>query len=101
MGAIPIHDSSATTTAPHWTPPQLSTSARTPSPSTTSACSSLLSSTGLLMEPFMFARLLAPATPESTLATSASRAEWVEAYLEDPIMIAEFRIYLEQNFCLS
>merc|ERR1711890_99331 len=27
--------------------------------------------------------------------------EWVEAYLEDPIMIAEFRIYLEQNFCLS
>merc|ERR1712045_904319 len=24
--------------------------------------------------------------------------EWVEAYLEDPIMIAEFRIYLEQNF---
>merc|ERR1712209_140471 len=55
---------SATTTAPHWTPPQLSTSARTPSPSTTSACSSPLSSTGLLMEPFMFARLLVPATPE-------------------------------------
>merc|ERR1711909_69700 len=27
--------------------------------------------------------------------------EWVEMYLEDPIMIAEFRIYLEQNFCLS
>merc|ERR1712037_919200 len=27
--------------------------------------------------------------------------EWVEVYLEDPIMIAEFRIYLEQNFCLS
>merc|ERR1712211_209015 len=51
MGAIPIHDSSATTTAPLWTPPQLSTSARTPSPSTTSACSSPLSSTGLLMEP--------------------------------------------------
>ena len=25
----------------------------------------------------------------------------MEAYLEDPIMIAEFRIYLEQNFCLS
>merc|ERR1712156_1315271 len=63
---------SATTTAPHWTPLQLSTSARTPSPSTTSACSSPLLSTGLLMEPFMFARLLAPATPESTLATSAS-----------------------------
>merc|ERR1712117_370688 len=28
----------------------------------------------LLMEPFMFARLRVPATPESTLATSASRA---------------------------
>merc|ERR1712141_874193 len=27
--------------------------------------------------------------------------EWVEMYLEDPIMIAEFRIYLELNFCLS
>merc|ERR1711894_63491 len=25
--------------------------------------------------------------------------EWVEMYLEDPIMIAEFRIYIEQNFC--
>merc|ERR1712107_825363 len=61
---------SATTTAPLWTPPQLSTSARTPSPSTTSECSSPLSSTGLLMEPFMFARLLAPATQKSTLATS-------------------------------
>ena len=27
--------------------------------------------------------------------------EWVEAYIEDPIMIAEFTIYLEQNYCLS
>merc|ERR1712168_640761 len=25
--------------------------------------------------------------------------EWVEAYIEDPIMIAEYVIYLEQNFC--
>ena len=27
--------------------------------------------------------------------------EWVEAYIEDPIMIAEYVIYLEQNFCLD
>merc|ERR1711911_20148 len=27
--------------------------------------------------------------------------DWVEAYLEDPIMIAEYVVYLEQNFCLS
>merc|ERR1711971_1399120 len=27
--------------------------------------------------------------------------EWVEAYIEDPIMIAEYVIYLEQNFCMS
>merc|ERR1712055_893120 len=25
--------------------------------------------------------------------------EWVEAYIEDPVMIAEYVIYLEQNFC--
>ena len=25
--------------------------------------------------------------------------EWVEAYIEDPIMIAEYVVYLEQNFC--
>merc|ERR1712012_1022132 len=74
MGAIPIHDYIRDNYCPLWTPPQLSTSAKTPSPSTTSACSSPLSSTGLLMEPFMFARLRAPATQESTLATSASRA---------------------------
>merc|ERR1712150_418508 len=27
--------------------------------------------------------------------------EWVEAYIEDPIMIAEYVVYLEQNYCLS
>merc|ERR1712168_1241542 len=27
--------------------------------------------------------------------------EWVEAYMEDPIMVAEYTIYLEQNFCLD
>ena len=27
--------------------------------------------------------------------------EWVEAYIEDPIMIAEYVVYLEQNFCLG
>merc|ERR1712211_121299 len=25
--------------------------------------------------------------------------EWVEAYIEDPIMIAEYVVYLEHNFC--
>merc|ERR1712189_150596 len=27
--------------------------------------------------------------------------QWVEAYMEDPIMIAEFTLYLEQNMCTS
>ena len=27
--------------------------------------------------------------------------EWVEAYLEDPIQVAEYVIYLQQNFCTS
>merc|ERR1719187_1823043 len=27
--------------------------------------------------------------------------EWVEAYMEDPIMVAEYTIYLEQNYCLD
>ena len=27
--------------------------------------------------------------------------EWVEAYIEDPIMVAEYTVYLEQNFCLG
>merc|ERR1719384_2706001 len=27
--------------------------------------------------------------------------EWVEGYLEDPIMTAEFVVYLQQNFCTS
>ena len=25
--------------------------------------------------------------------------EWVEMYIEDPVMIAEYVIYLEQNYC--
>merc|ERR1740129_2423025 len=27
--------------------------------------------------------------------------EWVEMYLEDPIMVAEYVVYLQQNFCTS
>ena len=27
--------------------------------------------------------------------------EWVEMYMEDPIMVAEFTIYLEQNYCIG
>ena len=26
---------------------------------------------------------------------------WVQMYMEDPIMIAEFTIYLEQNYCIG
>jgi len=39
--------------------------------------------------------------PRYTCDECVQGLEWVEMYLEDPIMIAEFRIYLEQNFCLS
>merc|ERR1711971_977003 len=56
---------------------------RTPCPDTTLACCLLLLSTTLWTEPSMFA------------------LEWVEAYIEDPIMIAEYVIYLGQNFCMS
>merc|ERR1712179_15023 len=27
--------------------------------------------------------------------------QWVQAYMYDPIMVAEFTIYLEQNFCID
>merc|ERR1711874_347629 len=27
--------------------------------------------------------------------------EWVEAYLKDPIIVAEYVVYLEHNFCLD
>merc|ERR1712226_1002398 len=27
--------------------------------------------------------------------------DWVEAYMEDPVMVAEYTIYLEQNWCLD
>merc|ERR1739838_9761 len=27
--------------------------------------------------------------------------EWVEGYMEDPLMVAEYVVYLEQNFCLD
>merc|ERR1711936_903611 len=26
---------------------------------------------------------------------------WMEAYIEDPIMVAEYVVYLEQNYCIS
>merc|ERR1712241_75508 len=47
---------------------------------------------------------LPPNHPESrkyTCEECVEGLEWVEAYLEDPIMIAEFTVYLEQNYCLS
>merc|ERR1712099_55738 len=41
------------------------------------------------------------AAKEYTCDECIQGLEWVEAYIEDPIMIAEFVIYLEQNYCLS
>jgi len=41
------------------------------------------------------------AAKEYTCDECIQGLEWVEAYIEDPIMIAEYVIYLEQNFCLS
>merc|ERR1712183_609823 len=41
------------------------------------------------------------AAKEYTCDECIQGLEWVEAYTEDPIMIAEFTIYLEQNYCLS
>merc|ERR1739842_27428 len=38
---------------------------------------------------------------EYTCEECVQGLEWVEAYLEDPIMIAEFVVYLQQNFCTS
>merc|ERR1711971_506314 len=75
---------------------------RMPYPDTTLACSLLLLSTTLWTEPSMFARLEVPVTLlRSTLDECIQGLEWVEAYIEDPIMIAEYVIYLEQNFRLS
>merc|ERR1719264_740531 len=41
------------------------------------------------------------AAKEYTCDECIQGLEWVEAYIEDPIMIAEYVIYLEQNYCLS
>jgi len=38
---------------------------------------------------------------EYTCEECVEGLQWVEAYMEDPIMIAEFTIYLEQNMCTS
>merc|ERR1712228_104631 len=42
-----------------------------------------------------------PGSREYTCDECIQGLEWVEAYIEDPIMIAEYVVYLEQNFCLS
>merc|ERR1711997_50895 len=42
-----------------------------------------------------------PESREYTCDECIQGLEWVEAYIEDPIMIAEYVVYLEQNFCLS
>merc|ERR1712212_543862 len=41
------------------------------------------------------------AAKEYTCDECIQGLEWVEAYIEDPIMVAEYVVYLEQNFCLS
>merc|ERR1711894_459431 len=38
---------------------------------------------------------------EYTCEECVQGLEWVEAYLEDPIMTAEFVVYLQQNFCTN
>merc|ERR1712168_531685 len=38
---------------------------------------------------------------EYTCEECVEGLEWVEAYLEGPVMIAEFTVYLQQNFCTS
>merc|ERR1711971_659733 len=68
---------------------------RTPCPDTTLACCLLLLSTTLWTEPSMFARLeVLDAFKEYTCDECIQGLEWVEAYIEDPIMIAEYVIYL-------
>merc|ERR1711997_565273 len=39
------------------------------------------------------------AVKEYTCDECIQGLEWVEAYIEDPITIAEYVVYLEQNFC--
>merc|ERR1712071_744625 len=41
------------------------------------------------------------AAKEYTCQECVQGLEWVEAYLEDPIMIAEMTLYLRQNFCID
>merc|ERR1712088_238202 len=36
-----------------------------------------------------------------TCEECAEGLNWVQMYMEDPIMIAEFTIYLEQNYCID
>merc|ERR1712215_108529 len=38
---------------------------------------------------------------EYTCEECVEGLQWVEAYMEDPIMIAEFTLYLEQNMCMD
>merc|ERR1712055_1213206 len=47
---------------------------------------------------------LPPSHPESRRYTCEECVEgldWVKAYMEDPIIVAEMVVYLEQNFCLD
>merc|ERR1711874_392789 len=41
------------------------------------------------------------AVKEYTCDECIQGLEWVEAYIEDPIMVAEYVVYLEQNYCIS
>merc|ERR1712083_851124 len=42
-----------------------------------------------------------PESKRYTCEECVEGLEWVEAYLEDPILVAEMVVYLEQNYCLS
>merc|ERR1711971_705135 len=75
---------------------------RTPCPDTTLECCLLLLSTTLDGAVHVCQTGGAcDAVKEYTCDECIQGLEWVEAYIEDPIMIAEYVIYLEQNFCMS
>jgi len=40
-----------------------------------------------------------PSTKEYTCQECIEGLEWVEAYMTDPLWVAEYTLYLEENFC--
>ena len=48
-----------------------------------------------------FQTTFSPCAQRYTCEECVQGLDWVEMYMEDPIMIAEFTIYLEQNYCIG